>query len=330
MHGYLRYFLSILVVLSHIGFTVSGFNQGVSAVVVFFMLAGYVVTGLLGKTNYDLKLFYIDRFMRIYPTYLITLFISVVFVFAINHCNPIFTKYNIISHLTIIPLDYYWLKLPIVFTSGLRNTDFLNPQAWSLGLELQAYILLPFILKNRKVKAATLLFSILFFIIISLSDLNSDQYNYRFILGNIFIFIIGSYIYEHEHLLPKQNVITSIYLFIIAITLFTGLFFDITKPYLREELIGLIIGIPTISYLKSNIKKSKISVVFGGMSYGIFISHFLFIYLFEHYLPQLSAEKIKYMFIIVFCSSLYSLIIYKLVDKKIEKIRFEFTNLTKT
>ena len=46
MFGYLRFLLAALVMLSHLKIT-CGINQGVTAVVSFYMLAGFVVTHLL-------------------------------------------------------------------------------------------------------------------------------------------------------------------------------------------------------------------------------------------------------------------------------------------
>ena len=49
MFGYFRFFLATLVLLSHVGMNLNGFNPGVAAVVSFYMLAGYVVCKLLTK-----------------------------------------------------------------------------------------------------------------------------------------------------------------------------------------------------------------------------------------------------------------------------------------
>lgn len=327
MHGFLRFFLSILVVLSHTGFYINDFNQGVSAVVIFFMLAGYVVTGLLYKTEYNIQVFYIDRFLRIYPTYLITLFFVSIFVFNFSHFSPKFTTYNIFSHLTIIPLDYYWIKYPTVFTAGARSGHYLNPQAWSLGLEIQVYLLLPFILKYNKVKIIAFIASILFFISISLSDLNADQYNYRFIAGSLFVFILGSFLYDVEKRGKTNLTIVYLYLFFVFLSIVIGCFYNIDKPYLAEEFIGLLVGIPMITYLSQIQVKSKISKVLGGMSYGIFIGHYLFIYIMEYFYPQFKSGQISFFIIIAALSTIYSFFIYYIIDRKVERFRFNFTDL---
>lgn len=46
MFGYLRFTLAFLVLLSHVGVTFYTLNPGVIAVVIFYILAGYVVSHL--------------------------------------------------------------------------------------------------------------------------------------------------------------------------------------------------------------------------------------------------------------------------------------------
>jgi len=70
MTGLLRLFLAILVLISHLGLYFFGLNEGVFAVVIFYILAGHVVTFLFTKRfKNDVKNFYRDRFLRIFPVY---------------------------------------------------------------------------------------------------------------------------------------------------------------------------------------------------------------------------------------------------------------------
>lgn len=71
--GRLRYFLAIMVVLSHTQVDFLGFAPGVTAVVSFFLISGYVMTLLIGR-HYNspdrIGLFYLDRAARLYPQFL--------------------------------------------------------------------------------------------------------------------------------------------------------------------------------------------------------------------------------------------------------------------
>ncbi|MDY0313038.1 MAG: hypothetical protein RBR20_13065, partial [Desulfobacterales bacterium] len=72
MFGTYRLILAVLVALSHIGITIGHLNPGVIAVVGFYLISGYVMTGLL-RTHYDridkVGHFYLDRFLRLFPHY---------------------------------------------------------------------------------------------------------------------------------------------------------------------------------------------------------------------------------------------------------------------
>jgi len=67
MHGTLRFLLAIAVALSHLGVTLYGYNPGVVAVVIFYMLAGMVSYKLI-TTIYPNQplLYYKDRVKRIF------------------------------------------------------------------------------------------------------------------------------------------------------------------------------------------------------------------------------------------------------------------------
>jgi peptidoglycan/LPS O-acetylase OafA/YrhL len=70
--GLLRLFLAMLVVISHTGNTLYGYNIGVVAVISFFILSGYVMSMLIEKYYKQPSLiptFYLDRITRLFPQY---------------------------------------------------------------------------------------------------------------------------------------------------------------------------------------------------------------------------------------------------------------------
>ncbi len=153
MFGYLRFILSILVMLSHLGVRFYGLNIGVVAVVIFYILAGYVVANLylnifqkkskiynpkFSFTSY--KFFLLNRINRIFPLYIFIALLTTIFLLVSGYGNPHFTLFNIFTNVTIIPLNFYmWIDNSIL----TEPKWWLIPPAWSLGTELQAYILLP-------------------------------------------------------------------------------------------------------------------------------------------------------------------------------------------
>src|SRR4051812_4441983 len=73
MLGTLRLVLALLVALSHANVKIGGLNPGVMSVVCFYLISGYVMTGLL-RDHYSnvrrIPYFYLDRALRIFPQYL--------------------------------------------------------------------------------------------------------------------------------------------------------------------------------------------------------------------------------------------------------------------
>lgn len=119
----MRLFLAILVYISH----VSSLNVGRPAVMVFFILSGYWVSQLYASKRGSVFDFWIDRWLRIWP---LAAFVAIMWVL---------TK-------TVLDLPVPGSLVSTLFLLGLaiRQDDVITV-AWSLDIELQFYLLLPFI-----------------------------------------------------------------------------------------------------------------------------------------------------------------------------------------
>ncbi len=83
MPGILRFFLSILVIFSHLSGAHSASHFGYYAVRAFFVLSGIVLTKSLNETySFDFYRFYINRLLRIVPLYALVCGITIVVI----HC----------------------------------------------------------------------------------------------------------------------------------------------------------------------------------------------------------------------------------------------------
>jgi peptidoglycan/LPS O-acetylase OafA/YrhL len=123
----LRFFAFFAVFLHH-AFDASLLWAGVD---LFFVLSGYLITGILLKARGDagyFRKFYFRRFLRLFPAYY--LFLLVVFgFFAAEYRNswPLFALY-----LSNFNTAFHWMEVPRA----------LNPM-WSLAVEEQFYLLWP-------------------------------------------------------------------------------------------------------------------------------------------------------------------------------------------
>ncbi|HWD86978.1 MAG TPA: acyltransferase [Mucilaginibacter sp.] len=137
----------IMVVLSHLNlsaaFAYHLFFNGELGVVLFFVLSGFLITSLCLKEkvatgNLSLKNFYIRRVLRIFPVaYLYLLVILVLnFVFKLN-----------IYYLNFIGAALYLMDITSIFRK--YNFTWHTAHFWSLSIEEQFYLVMPFLLKKN-------------------------------------------------------------------------------------------------------------------------------------------------------------------------------------
>ncbi|CAH9018601.1 acyltransferase family protein [Candidatus Nitrosacidococcus sp. I8] len=103
---------------------------GWNGVDLFFVLSGFLIGAILCRKHENIKSFLIRRFFRIYPAYLVVLFLSL----YVNKPYFIANKLLIISHLLMFHN----------IISGYGGT--INGVLWTLGEEFQFYLLATLIL----------------------------------------------------------------------------------------------------------------------------------------------------------------------------------------
>ena len=126
--------------------------DGHIAVILFFVLSGFLITYLLVKEKekkgkISLKKFYLRRIFRIWPLYYLIIFLSYLFF------NSNYSKESVLLCLSIFP------NIAQAFGHGWPT----SPQIWSIGVEEQFYLLWPILvilIPDRK----KILFLTLFFI----------------------------------------------------------------------------------------------------------------------------------------------------------------------
>ena len=276
--GTYRFFLAIAVALSHMGATFrGGHNPGIVAVISFFLISGFVMTGLV-RTYYaeyrKMPMYYLDRLARIFPQYLFFLTLAAVGYFLFDISSPWLLAVSfagVVANLLVVPLDFY------MYSPAIANCTFI-PQAWSLGLELTFYVLFPVTLIGGR-RSLWFLASILVWFLAAYGAIDTDVWGYRLLPGTLFIFLAGSYIYDFRKPAPSHPVVLLFALMSVSAILFrvSG---KLDLPYSYEVLVGLLVGIPALFFLAQR-KRNRWDDWLGNLSYGIFLCHFLVIRIFD-------------------------------------------------
>lgn len=304
--GALRFLLACSVLISHLGIRINGLTPGVIAVIVFYLLAGHVVARLWGKWQHQPNAsgrFYRDRAWRILPQYsAAVLFATLVWLGGAQSpfiaIRPDLSDW--LANILIVPLNFYMYTGQDSFT--------LVPPAWSLGAEMQFYLLAPLLL-SQKLRYIMVVFgvSLGIFTLAQLQMLDTDYYGYRLMPGVLFIFLLGAlheFAYRHNTLRKLLLILWSLN-FIYLLWLSTA---GQYLPYNKEVALGLLIAMPLLALLnKPNPDKQKSSMStrldrrLGELSYGVFLYHFPVIWLLKLQLPVLASNDIIAVIVLSLC-----------------------------
>jgi peptidoglycan/LPS O-acetylase OafA/YrhL len=271
--------------------------------------------------------------LRIFPQYFFILALTVVFVSFSGFFEINYSVLNIFSSLTIFPLNW---------TRVIEAQTFIAP-AWSLAVELKAYLLLPFVIFFKSVKVSLSAISMVIFLVASFGFIDTDLYTVNTIFGTLFIFILGTSIYNVNTRKNKKPDFFDLYFPVIAYVLMLLLMIVLGVVYremifienVMEIAVGVMIGLPVITYIANSNIKIPFNSLFGDLSYGLFLSHFLVINIINHYsgitfsygINESNAHISPYLYVIsVFLLSvIISLIALYLVERPIKKYRFHLT-----
>jgi peptidoglycan/LPS O-acetylase OafA/YrhL len=276
--GTLRLVLALAVLLSHAGVRVGYLNPGGSAVIGFYLISGYVMAGLVHR-HYDapalVHRFYLDRVLRLFPQYLVYAGLTLAW-FAFTGTRTEFLRAapgwsDIANNLLVVPLNFYMYTGVDAFT--------LIPPAWSLGAELQFYLLAPFMLLWPRVGVALALVSLGVHAAALHGLLHTDWYGYRLLAGVLWVFAAGMLMFHAHRHRPAWAAAIAWTAPLLAVLLYMylrslGLH---TAPYQQEVLIGWGLGLPLL-YAVGRLDGGKLDHFAGDVSYGVFLNHFLLIW----------------------------------------------------
>ena len=255
MFGTYRILLASLVALSHYGLVVHGFNPGQWAVLSFYVISGFLMELLFKKipTSGKAVIFYSDRFLRIYPLYLIITLLTLAI-------DPSIRRW-LLENLLLIPLNY----------GEFNEAHSAIGPAWSLACETQFYMLVPFLVSARTYVLRILCSSSVAVFCISPWLPHSTFWAYIALPGILFAFLTGMLVARGDLSFLKKIWITFAILFILFSASkilswgHTGIHLNVC--------IGYLTALPAIICLSRLSPDVSWDRMLGLLSYPLFLVH---------------------------------------------------------
>jgi peptidoglycan/LPS O-acetylase OafA/YrhL len=291
--GFLRFILALIVITGHAGgFSFGSFRLGSfgarEAVACFFVISGFYMALVL-NTKYKekslLKVFYINRFLRLWPAYIVVFILSIIF---LNESTNIWLRIKdgaflptaaiIFSNVFILGTDLFWLfsyhkeTASFVFEPAFINAAsnghelLLNPPVFSISIEIMFYLIAPFFVKSLKRSLVVLYLGIIYhFALVSFNYVNIIS-QYHLFPASLIYFALGACVY---HLYAQEIKLSVTQYAGICITGTIMLFLPLLVPGVL--LLAFAFAIP---FLFSVFKNNAADRFIGELSYPLYIVHY--------------------------------------------------------
>lgn len=332
----IRFFAAIQVMIVH-GYNHLGLTIGMElmeiitafpGVPIFFGTSGFLIAASFER-NKDLKDYFVNRVLRIYPALWVCFFVSLLIIGWTNN----FPGFN---------SDFVFWCLSQLSIGQFYNPEFLrdfgvgvlNGSLWTIPVELQFYLVLPFLyllldkLKNRKYVILLFLLLVLlnqYYIIqkyssftlpIKLLGVTVFPYLYMFLIGVLLqrnIWFVERYL--------SNNFIKVLIIFVVIELVLSWLGFKTQGNYLNP------ISATTLVFLTISAaytKEAELNGVLRGVdiSYGVYIYHMLVVNVLVEYWQFSSLLAFPLMIVITFALAYIS---WSVVEKPALNFKRKFS-----
>ena len=295
--GLFRLLLALSVVQAHFWHRSIFFGLGGStSVELFFVISGYYIAKILDTRYSSVKSFYMNRALRLYPTYAIVMFLILLKLIALPHTrdnlfdfSPVILFLGTLGNLTFFTSDWVMFFKQVDGHVVLGNFQLSEtplwhvlwvPQIWSLGIEVMFYLFAPLICKQ---KSKTLFIGlILLFAARALGYLagaNYDPWTYRFFPFELPLFILGIFLHRNQERLvsfiskfpTNINYLRNITYAMLILSFIVIGTIDVDSELKRVSILLFMLVITTLVVAIPN--WGKLDRFVGELSYPIYICH---------------------------------------------------------
>jgi peptidoglycan/LPS O-acetylase OafA/YrhL len=330
-----RFILALCVVQGHF----LGWEQGApwlgwQAVFSFYVLSGFLMSLVLnqdyGFTAGGLFRFAVNRWLRLFPIYYAVIGLTVLYIALIGPLSQL-------NHEMTLPSTGA-ATFGNLFIITLAGFDFvpemqrLSPTTWSLAVEIFCYFLLSMYFAKS---GARLFFMLMIGIGVTTAQIviyfDQPQYGFQnhysvllaglipFALGGLAYFYRGARIYEFSG--TKLLFLCLLFLANFAI----GYWSDFHK-YVSGLYVAAVLNVALVPMLFTQTTKHSWQKVLGGVSYPIFVCHWLVATLIAIYVPSVGGKGFMLLAAAAVGSLLFSLLMYYGVDRQVQRVRMLIKN----
>lgn len=316
----------------------------------FFVLSGYLITGILwsakDKKHY-FRNFYIKRVLRIFPIYYLTLFF---FFFLYPYLGSQVIEHSAYTYLSRHQL-WFWTYLENWWfgMAGWPPSNILN-HFWSLAIEEQFYIFWPFLIflcNYRKVLVVCLMLFILSIIVrncypqLPFAYMNTFARLEGLSFGSLIAILFANKLLD----LKKWSNVLNLFLFMILLVCYKWGYTDLSSPFnvrIGYTLSAIFFGLVLIQTFSDNalgsFLRKILSVRFltfsGKISYGLYVYSMLvkvlFYSVFVEYLTRYIHSEFwrEVMLSLLFMVFIYfiSYLSFALLESKLISLKKKFIN----
>lgn len=320
----LRCIAALLVILQHIGekyfssfsyFTTHYFQFGMFGVTLFFLVSGFIIPVSLQKKT-SLKKFWIKRFFRLYPLYIYSIILAIIFI-GLGYYT---------QHHELLPVQDMLLQLTML--QKLLGIPLLVNSHWTLSLEMLFYISVTLLYMLNILRYSTTLAFVVLTLALSGGIILQNGYGLLLYFSMMFVGTVF-YKFTSGQIKKLPTFLISIYaIFCITIISYVNMFGknDLSEygarnfvPATSAWILALLIFIVFLAF--RNYNYPRFLLFLGKISFSLYLAQAVFIssvpYIFNEYFTVA---------ITLFVISTSSVITYYYIEKPFVNIGNKIVN----